>query len=198
MRIIAGEHKGRPLVTPRGLSTRPTGDRVRESLMSTLISERTTLEGAYVLDLFAGSGALAVEALSRGAACACLCDRNRAALDAIAKNTSFFEKERVYVMRIDVEKRLPRALNQPYDIVFIDPPYALSSRVVADRIESLIEAGLLQEGTLLCYEHDTAQDTEPLLSLLWPAKVIAHKVYGDTIVDIIRIFPKKEFEQVVE
>ena len=86
MRIIAGEHRGRVLKAPKGDGTRPTTDRVRESLMSMLASARGGFEGAVVLDAFAGSGALALEALSRGADRACLVERDGAAAKVVEAN----------------------------------------------------------------------------------------------------------------
>jgi 16S rRNA (guanine966-N2)-methyltransferase len=121
MRVIAGEAKGRRLVAPRTSATRPATDRLRESIFGTL---GTRPEGAAVLDLFAGSGALGIEALSRGAARATFVDRDPAAVGAIRRNlaaTGF--ADRAVVARGDAAAFL-RTADEVYDIVFADPPYA--------------------------------------------------------------------------
>lgn len=185
MRVIAGLYRGRTLVTPKGRTTRPTTDRVRESLMSTISSARGGFEGAIVLDAFAGSGALGVESLSRGARFACLCDRDRAALEALARNTSFVERGRARVQRVDVAKRLPAAGPAPYDLVYLDPPYALRAADVADLLGRLAAAGLVDGGALVVYEHDDSQD--PLAEGSFDGlhlSPLTRKTYGDTVVDL--------------
>lgn len=154
MRVIAGLYRGRTLATPKGDEvTRPTTDRVRESLMSTLISARGGLEGAVVLDAFAGSGALGVEALSRGARFALLCDRDREALKACAANTSFVDPASVKVVRADVTRFVPACPAGPFDLVFLDPPYAYGADEAAGIVARLDEAGQLAPGALVVYEH---------------------------------------------
>src|ERR1700722_12165386 len=124
MRVIAGSYGGRELVAPRGRATRPTSDRVREALFSILAD----VQGERVLDLFAGSGALAVEALSRGAAEATLVDSSAPAVDAIRRNLAALGIEAEGI-RQPVLRFLPRAREQArqYDLVFIDPPYRRAS-----------------------------------------------------------------------
>ena len=132
MRVIAGEYGGRELVAPRGRSTRPTSDRVREALFSIL----GDLEGLTVLDLFAGSGALGIEALSRGAAQATLVDSSAAAVAAIRRNLERLGAEAT-VHRAGALAYLQRARGSTpqYDLVFLDPPYrqagTLSERLTA-------------------------------------------------------------------
>ncbi len=121
MRVIAGEAKGRRLVAPAGTTTRPATDRLRESVFGTL-GER--LVGARVLDLFAGSGALGIEALSRGAAHATFVERDAAALAALRRNlevTGF--ADRGTIARGEVAAFL-RVSQETFDVVFCDPPYA--------------------------------------------------------------------------
>ncbi len=122
--MIAGSRRGARLTAPRGTGTRPTSDRVREALFAILGS----IEGARVLDLFAGSGALAIEALSRGAGAATLVDSSAAAVAAIRRNLESlrFEAE---VRRMDVRTFLERAriAAWQYDLVFVDPPYRQAS-----------------------------------------------------------------------
>ena len=125
MRIIAGEFKGRRLVTPRGSTTRPTADQVRIALMDTL---GPRLPDARVLDLFAGSGSVGLEALSRGALHATFVERDPRAVAALDENIRTLGVEpRAVVARGDVSRQLGRlaAGGRRFEIVFLDPPYAL-------------------------------------------------------------------------
>jgi 16S rRNA (guanine966-N2)-methyltransferase len=119
MRIIAGRWRGRPLVSPRGLATRPTSDRVREALFSMLQSRLGSFEGLEVADLFAGSGALGLEALSRGAARCTFVESDRAAIEAIRANLAALGAEGEVRPGPAENARLPR----PADLAFLDPPY---------------------------------------------------------------------------
>jgi 16S rRNA (guanine966-N2)-methyltransferase len=123
VRVIAGRYGGRRLKAPRGRSTRPTSDRVREALFSLLGS----VEGAQVLDLFAGTGALGIEALSRGAARAVFVERDAAALDVLKTNleTLNLREPEVEVRRADAlaALRTARERHETYDLLFVDPPY---------------------------------------------------------------------------
>ena len=122
MRIIAGEWRGRPLVAPEGRATRPTADRAREGLFSMLQSRIGSFEGLRVADLFAGSGALGLEALSRGAAQAWFFDNDRAALESIRRNAGTLGAgARAEVRAQAVEHASPPPA--PFDILFLDPPY---------------------------------------------------------------------------
>jgi 16S rRNA (guanine966-N2)-methyltransferase len=128
MRVIAGELKGQRLVAPRGWRVRPTSDRVREAIFSTL-GER--VEGAVVLDLYCGTGALAIEALSRGAAGAVLVDRDvRPALGNVER---LGLARRAELVRAEVERWLADPMGGggggPFDLVFVDAPYKLADRV---------------------------------------------------------------------
>jgi len=125
MRIIAGEWRGRPLVAPKGLDTRPTADRTRETLFSMLISRLGSFEGLRIADLYAGSGALALEALSRGAGLAVMVENDRAALDAIAANVAKLGAAARVQVRAMSAARLPR--EAPFDLILADPPYAKGS-----------------------------------------------------------------------
>lgn len=198
MRIIAGEHRGRRLAAPKGEGTRPTTDRVRESLFSALASARGGFEGAVVLDAFAGSGALSLEALSRGAAFACLCERAASASKVIAQNveTLGLDGRRARVVRGDVLKAsVPRppasAGIEGYDLVFLDPPYALAAEDVLGFAASLDERGLLQREALVVYEHDSADaaavDAALERSLVPRGFALAtRRAAGSTTVDILR------------
>ena len=189
MRIIAGEYRGRTLRAPKGNSTRPTVDRVRESLMSSILSARGSWEGAMVLDLFAGSGALGLEALSRGADFACFCEKHPAALEALRANTVMADAQCVRILRTDVTKRLPEPpAGRPFDLLFLDPPYAMRAGEVAGLIGRLQQAGSLAADAIIAYEHDSSE--EPLSDDGFNAiqlSQITRKTFGATVVDLFRI-----------
>lgn len=120
MRIIAGTWRGRPLAAPKGAATRPTADRTREALFSMLASRLGSFEGLRVADLFAGTGALGFEALSRGAAACSFVEQDRAALDALRANAT------VLGVKPDIRAQSVAALGpvaEPYDLLLFDPPY---------------------------------------------------------------------------
>lgn len=121
MRIIAGDWRGRLLKAPAGAATRPTADRVREALFSMLASRLGTFEGLRVADLFAGSGALGFEALSRGAAHVTFVEQDRAALDAIRANAAALKADDRVRILAGSALRLPAS--KPFDLIFADPPY---------------------------------------------------------------------------
>jgi 16S rRNA (guanine966-N2)-methyltransferase len=122
MRIVAGEWRGRTIEAPAGAATRPTGDRAREGLFSMLASRLGSFEGLQVADLFAGTGALGLEALSRGAAHCIFVEKDRKALDALARNIAVLgADDRAEVRAQAVEHAPPPA--RPCDLVLMDPPY---------------------------------------------------------------------------
>jgi 16S rRNA (guanine966-N2)-methyltransferase len=122
MRIIAGEWRGRPLVAPSGLATRPTSDRAREGLFSMLASRIGSFEGLAVADLFAGSGALGLEALSRGAARCLFVDKDPAALAAVKRNVATLGAAGRAEIRAQAAEHAPPP-PAPCDLVLMDPPY---------------------------------------------------------------------------
>ena len=125
MRIIAGDWRGRPLAAPQGAATRPTADRVRETLFSMLVSRLGSFDDLRVADLFAGSGALGFEALSRGAACCTFVERDAEAIAAIRANAAKLGAgDRTTILATDA-LCLPRT--GPFDLAFADPPYAPGS-----------------------------------------------------------------------
>ena len=157
MRIIGGAWRGRPIKAPAGAdTTRPTTDRVRESIASIVVSEVGSLEGMAVLDAFAGSGALSLELLSRGAATATLFDQDQKALACIRDNVAKLSlgPDRVRVVRGDVLRAGARAAMPlaPYDVVLLDPPYALSHEVVGTLLGDLARNGCLAKGCVVVYE----------------------------------------------
>ncbi|MGC4113444.1 MAG: 16S rRNA (guanine(966)-N(2))-methyltransferase RsmD [Myxococcales bacterium] len=156
MRIVAGIAKGRTLKGPKGPGLRPTADRVRESVFNIL---GQWLEGQVVLDLFAGTGALALEALSRGAVRAVLVDSGREAQKLCRENADDLglgDKVQLLSAPVD-EKTLARARELgPFDLVFADPPYAAQTPA---QVASLVaESGVLKEGGTLVVEHDRRAD----------------------------------------
>jgi len=125
LRIIAGSRKGARIFAPKGLEVRPTGDRVREAVFDLIGS----VEGAAVLDLFAGTGALGLEALSRGAASAVFVDSDRVAAETVLRNVEKLGLEDAHVYREDAARRLASeaAAGRRYDLVLVDPPYRMLS-----------------------------------------------------------------------
>jgi 16S rRNA (guanine966-N2)-methyltransferase len=148
MRIIAGEWRGRTIEAPPGRSTRPTADRVRETLFSMLASRLGTFEELRVADLFAGSGALGFEALSRGAALVTFVENEPGAAAAIRRNAEKLgASDRVHILAGSA-LALPRA--GPFDLIFADPPYADGSGSAA--AEAVIAAGWLARGGWMSVE----------------------------------------------
>jgi 16S rRNA (guanine966-N2)-methyltransferase len=176
MRVIAGRYGGRRLRAPRGRATRPTSDRVREALFSMLGDVR----GARVLDLFAGTGALAIEALSRGAESAVLVERDARALAALQANLDALELagERVRVLATDVAGALQtaRTRRETYDLIFIDPPYR-QAHEYSTQLQTAL-AGLLATPARVVVESDRRAPLELELALA------RERRYGDTLIRI--------------
>lgn len=148
MRIIAGALRGRRLQTPEGLATRPTADRVRETLFSMLTSRLGSFKGLRIADLFAGSGALGLEALSRGASFACFVEHDRRAIAAIRANFGALGVEQCSQLLARSALALPPA--EPFDLVFADPPYAPQSGSAA--VAELVRAGWVASGGWVAVE----------------------------------------------
>jgi 16S rRNA (guanine966-N2)-methyltransferase len=176
VRVIGGELGGRTLVAPRGRDTRPTSDRVREAVFSIL----GDVAGARVLDLFAGSGALAIEALSRGAATATLVDNSAAAIAAAQRNLTALGLG-AEVRRQPVLPFLRNAAvqQQHYDLVFADPPYRHATSLAAELGARL--GPLLAPGARVVSESDRRAPLRLVLSTLEP---LAERTYGDTLISI--------------
>src|SRR3954470_24763097 len=137
-RVIAGAAGGRRLVVPRGRATRPTSDRAREGLFSSVASLRGPLAGARFLDLYAGTGAVGIEALSRGAAHVCFVESNDVAAGVIRANLSALQLPGGVVRQERVERFVATAADEPaYDLVFADPPYAEPAAHLAATIGGL-------------------------------------------------------------
>jgi 16S rRNA (guanine966-N2)-methyltransferase len=179
MRITGGRFRSRALRAPRGHATRPTSDRVREALFGILASAGV-LEGARVLDLYSGTGALALEALSRGAAHATLVESSREALDALRANVaSLGIGDHVRVVPSDVRAAVRRTARgaAPFDLVFADPPWALVDSGAAPRaLAELVRGGALSPSATLVLEH-AARSPPPDVEGLARCET---RPYGDT------------------
>jgi 16S rRNA (guanine(966)-N(2))-methyltransferase RsmD len=183
MRIVAGRYGGRRLVAPRGSSTRPTGERVREALFAVLGHE---VAGARVLDLYAGTGALGLEALSRGAGAVVFVESAGPALDAIRSNVATLGAGEQTTLVAGAAERLLGRLEAlgPFDLVIADPPWARIDDAVA-LLATLTARGLSVRDATFVLEHSSADAPKvPGLAIRW------QRNYGDTGVSI--------FEQAAE
>jgi 16S rRNA (guanine966-N2)-methyltransferase len=178
MRIVGGDLRGRTLHAVRGKSTRPTADRVRQSLFDRL-GQRC--DGLRVLDLYAGTGALAFEALSRGAAQATLVEADPKAVQVIERNAAELGcRQLCVIVPVEVERAL-RQISGPYDLVFSDPPYAL--RAAQSTLDGLAAAGLVAPHGRIVLERDRreAQPAAP-----GGFELADERRYGDTVLLIAR------------
>jgi 16S rRNA (guanine966-N2)-methyltransferase len=165
IRVIAGTAGGRRLSVPTGRDTRPTSDRAREGLFATVQARRGPLTGASVLDLYAGSGAVGLEALSRGAARALLAEADPRAVRVIRANIAALGLAGASVVSGRVERMLARGpcgqaaaaggAGERFDLAFADPPYAMADEAVSAMLTALIEAGWLVPGALVVVERST-------------------------------------------
>ena len=179
MRIIGGEWKGRRLFAPEGMDTRPTSDKVREALFSII---QNHIWDARVIDLFAGSGALALEALSRGAAHAVLCDCSKKAAAVIRRNIELMRaQDRTTLITGDWKTALSAGAGA-YTLVFLDPPYRLikSYREAADK---LLSENMLTDDALIVMEHSREAELPELNQAL---EVYGTRRYGDTCLSLVR------------
>ena len=182
MRIVAGTHRGRRLRAPGGTATRPTADRVREAVFSII----GPVDGLDVLDLFAGSGALGLEALSRGAGTAVLVDRSpRAAAVARANAEELGLADRVRIVRRDWRSALAaeRSAGRSFGLCLLDPPYSLTDRVVAG-VGALLAPLMTASGTVVI-EHSAALSPPDPTGLEIASRT--DRTYGDTAVSVIRL-----------
>ena len=164
-RVIAGEAGGRRLAVPDGRNTRPTSDRAREGLFATIVSLTGSLDGARVLDLYAGSGAVGLEALSRGAERVLLVESGPRAARVIRDNIEAIGLAGAQVLTDRVERVLARGPEHGrYDVVFADPPYALTGDEVSATLQTLSDRGWLAPGALVIVERATRSGP-----VSWPA-----------------------------
>lgn len=181
-RIIGGTAGGRKLRTPTGDATRPTSDRVREALFSALEAQIGSLAGLRVLDLYAGSGAVGLEALSRGAAVLTAVESDRRTAALIASNATDLGF-RIDVVAHPVARALSTSPAAPYDVVFLDPPYPMPAEEVTEALQLLVSGGWLSTGAVVVVER-SARSVEPG----WPSGLGLgrHKKYGETVLWYLR------------
>lgn len=176
LRIIAGKYKSLRIEVPNTFNTRPTQDKVREAIMSAI---NTNIDNAIVLDLFAGSGAMGLEAYSRGASKIYFCDKAKIAINTIKQNLAYLKINDQNILMLDYKKALDyyKTNNIKFDIVFLDPPYKMKE--VYEFVENyLITNNLLNNGALIIEESDCKLND----STLGKNK---HYKYGTTYVKII-------------
>jgi 16S rRNA (guanine966-N2)-methyltransferase len=169
VRIVAGAWRGRTLVAPPGGSTRPTADRVRQALFDMLLHAewggREVLEDAVVLDVFAGTGALGLEALSRGAASACFIESDPIALRALRANVAACKAEdRTEIVAADVLTVAAGRGRHPAGVVFLDPPYGRD--LVPRALRRLLDGGWIAAGALIVAETGATEDWVPEQAVL--------------------------------
>ncbi|NCA67118.1 MAG: 16S rRNA (guanine(966)-N(2))-methyltransferase RsmD [Clostridia bacterium] len=152
MRIIAGKYRGRKLNTPNGQDVRPTSDRVRENIFNII---QWRIAGSAVLDLFAGTGAMGIEAISRGAT-AVFNDKDMSSV-ALIKDNLIYLNEKAEVFNLDYAAALSRLKGRQFDTIFLDPPYALDATNVINIIN---ENKLLKKNGLIVYEHSAEKQYE--------------------------------------
>lgn len=181
MRIVGGKWRGRRIDAPAGRDTRPTSDRVREAIFSSVYSLLGDLGQLVVLDLYAGSGALGLESLSRGAARCIFVESDRKAAATIVGNARALgaDKDVAFVMRSSVNAGLPERLGSTgASLLLADPPYRIDPLQFSQVLEGLAAAGALASEALVVYEHSSQSE------VLWPERFTAcsERRYGDTVV----------------
>jgi 16S rRNA (guanine966-N2)-methyltransferase len=178
LRVVGGELRGRPLAAPRSDAIRPTTDRTREAVFNIIAhSQSVRLEGARVLDLFAGTGALGIEALSRGAAHCLFIEESAEGRGLIRTNVETMGLQgRTKIFRRDATMLGETGTIQPFDIVFADPPYGkgLGERALA----AALAGGWLKERALVMVEEAAGSPFQPPAGL----KLVQRRDYGDTTV----------------
>lgn len=181
MRIIAGMHKGRKLESLPGKKTRPTSGKVREAIFSICTG---IVADANVLDLFAGTGAFGLEAISRGAATAVFVDSNRQGTEVIRKNISACDAgDRTHVFCADIRTGLNPVSGAGlfFDIVFMDPPY--KSNAIRPVLENLARTPVMKKGAIIIVEHDRYEEIPTDITGM---EVIDRRKYGKTLVTFFR------------
>jgi len=180
MRITGGAVKGRVLSTPKGLSVRPTSDRVREAIFNIL---GQNLSGLNVLDIFADTGSLGLEALSRGAGKTVFIDKLRASIDLIRKNIDLCGyRDSGTILRKDLARRIPwkcPALRRKFDLVFLDPPY--SKNLATPVLSGLSRENRLSNGARVVVESGKSESLPPSFPGL---EMVDARLYGDTKISI--------------
>ena len=183
MRIITGSARGIPLKTLAGEATRPTAEKVKEAVFSAI---QFDIEGRSFLDLFAGSGQMGLEALSRGAANATFIDASAEAIAIVkenAKKTGFFEKSHFLIS--DYRNYLRKAAGrESFDLIFIDPPYA--EKLAADATERILRAGIAKRGAIFIAESEEDDIFMNAPALAKEFEILKKKKYGRTYITVFR------------
>ncbi len=176
-RIIGGSAGGRRITAPRGAATRPTSDRVREALFSAIESWCGSLSGLRFLDLYAGSGAIGLEAWSRGAGVVSLVEQDRRTATMILTNAKSLGFHKADVVAASVAGTLGRHPAAPYDVVYLDPPYPLADEAVVADLEALGRHGWLVPGALVVIERSVRS-----AAVAWPDGFtgLRDRHYGDS------------------
>ena len=183
MHIIAGERRGAQLFAPKGMDTRPTQAKVKESLFSII---QMDVPDAQVLDLFSGSGSLALEALSRGAEFAVMVDMDREAQSCIRRNIEKLRYgESTLLLRSDWRQSLAQMMGRKFDLVFLDPPYRMTE--LGSMCAALADAGLLAQEAMMVLEHRIGPFEEPDERF----ELIKQRAYGDTEIHFYRYDPQQ-------
>ncbi|AHV97296.1 16S rRNA (guanine(966)-N(2))-methyltransferase RsmD [Paenibacillus sabinae] len=187
MRVVSGTAKGRPLKSVPGTGTRPTTDKVKEAIFSMI---GPYFDGGDCLDLFAGTGGLGIEALSRGIGSAVFIDKEPKSIDTVRENLKTAKlEEQAEVYRNDANKALValEKRGRRFDLVFLDPPYR--HKFGDELMAMMIDKGLLREGAVIVLEHESGYEYPELI----PGFIrMRHAVYGETAVSIYRYEPGAE------
>jgi len=191
MRIISGALKGRKLAALPGFATRPTTDRVRESIFNIIAAD---IENARVLDLFAGTGALGLEALSRGAAGAVFVDASTGAVNIIRKNIAACRAEsRARIIQWNITKNLnclqPAA--PAFDLVFMDPPY--DHNLILPALENLMKKDVMKNSATVIIEHSAR---EPIPESLPELHLADRRAYGKTLVSFLTVVLQEKLHRI--
>jgi 16S rRNA (guanine(966)-N(2))-methyltransferase RsmD len=178
MRVIGGTARGRRLRAPRGLDTRPTSDKVKEALFSILAGMLGTLDGSSVMDVFAGTGSLGIEAMSRGACRAVFIDAGREAAQVLSRNleaTGFADRSMVIIQDFRTALTRLECAGRKFQLVFLDPPYRKG--LLEKSLKQLAESTLLDEGAVVVAELSSREEIESAFGSLSQCD---RRVYGDT------------------
>ena len=190
MRVIAGNARGRKLSAPKSMRVRPTADRVKESLFSILTSRLGEFDGMRVLDIFAGTGNLGIEALSRGASYAVFVDSHRESADVIRKNleiTQFSDCAKVVLQEAAGALKWLSRGEPPFHLIFLDPPYheGLTSAV----LELLADSPLVDAGTTIVAEFSSKEDIPRSFGRL---RETERRIYGDSALSFLTMSDRGE------
>ncbi|MDO4403659.1 MAG: 16S rRNA (guanine(966)-N(2))-methyltransferase RsmD [Atopobiaceae bacterium] len=188
MRIVGGKWRSRTIEAPEGRGTRPSVDRTREAMASMILSAfDLDLSEVVMLDAFAGSGAVGFEMLSRGAKSCTFIEKSRRVADIVRKNAKALgaDEGSVHVQTGDTLALASRGaiIGGPFDLVFLDPPYAMEAKVVTQMVQDLCGHGALKEGALVLYEHATSSSG----LMLEEATMIRKKKQGISTYELMRL-----------